>query len=870
MVRMMCNHPNDGGDCDEPHLRLPWMKPRKVPPLALHKVRSPPQTFSFDSASTEDTARRQRKDPEKRKMKKLGDALVGELETALQTLGPEELIKVLSSATARDPRTQRSSRKLAQSTQRQKRSVRKIPAPPSSDEETTDETSSSEPEEPPPRSRKRPKPSAEPRDEAVELLSRTIRANPTKDAVVNMAIWLGLDPSDPGDAGAFWVAEEALLAPLPEGWAMATAPLPSQAKAAAPRRPGGPPHDELTAAYYYRVDTEGRTVEGSSQWEHPLDGYYRAMARRARDATSTIAVAASSHSAAPPPAPVPGLPPGYDPGALDRVLHDVTREAPPPSLLSRAGALAASAVSALAAWATPPVPPPRSPPRRARQATALASPVKVTPKPSLDIGGELVDNHSHTIHVDHSANSRAASKRLLRLLSMPLALDPLLGGTTEPLEGDSVAAARQVYDAQHTQTLSLAAAAEPRWRPCSRAMLLGQASLQRAIASKAPLCGPGKTFFLPVADRRSAAPSVCEALELCSYCDVSLAALARRGMQWLARCALVAAPPPAWAVLEDGDPACSGVLFAHRLTKAVQAWHPVDSWVLPLLRALTLDEATPASDGWILWTEHPRVLTPVWLPSDTSGHVRRALIGNSRFLVRIDSLQQPEHTDRPVTMVSERDDDEEPGTPPGSPPVAAPASAPPIPPTTTFDPPGLPSMATSERSLESLDCHLIECKASEDPPVREEAALELALQHVCQREGFPSFKQAILRRYALSVGLLVADTRSLEVVSGSQPPPPPLEARRKSPPPAVPLVPARMVPHPPDTSARRTSPPGEIWNDVSLSMLCTRDLQGLSQLLDMLVQWQSQELVCQTERRDGAILRTHELSDRVKSTLQTE
>lgn len=253
--------------------------------------------------------------------------------------------------------------------------------------------------------------------EARALAERAERANPTGDAVADMALWLGLDPAGEADEAAMWVAEEALTAPLPQGWETATVPLP----AAPPAARRGPhvgagragPQAPGSVAYFYRVDDDGQAIAGSSQWEHPLDGYYRALARRAKEelgpamqasaaaprsaqppqpprqpGTSAVArppvlppvlpgapaQAAEGSPTAPPPPMLGGglrhspprasvVPRDYDPGAIDRLSAGAAasgRAGPRRSVLSRVASAAGAAVSAASAAVTSFVAPPRA------------------------------------------------------------------------------------------------------------------------------------------------------------------------------------------------------------------------------------------------------------------------------------------------------------------------------------------------------------------------------------------------------------------------------------------------------------------------------------------------------------------------------
>jgi hypothetical protein len=86
---------------------------------------------------------------------------------------------------------------------------------------------------------------------------------PTEEEVHRLASYLGMDVR--ADADCLWIAEEALLAPLPEGWAVA--------------------RDEKQRAYYVNK------AENISQWAHPLDAVYVALFHKTRAATRPSAAA---------------------------------------------------------------------------------------------------------------------------------------------------------------------------------------------------------------------------------------------------------------------------------------------------------------------------------------------------------------------------------------------------------------------------------------------------------------------------------------------------------------------------------------------------------------------------------------------------
>lgn len=279
--------------------------------------------------------------------------------------------------------------------------------------------------------------------EARALALRAERANPTGDAVADMALWLGLDPAGEADEAAMWVAEEALTAPLPQGWETATVPLPAAplparrgtqvgAARAAPQAPG-------SVAYFYRVDDDGQAIAGSSQWEHPLDGYYRALARRAKEELGpavqasaatprqaqppqpppqarasaalrpptrppALPVVARTPEATPPTPPPPMLggglrhspprttvvPPNYDPSAIDRLAADATasgKAGPRRSVLSRVASAAGAAVSAASAAVTSFVAPPRAQAGDAARQSSAALPATAGRRTGGDAAG---------------------------------------------------------------------------------------------------------------------------------------------------------------------------------------------------------------------------------------------------------------------------------------------------------------------------------------------------------------------------------------------------------------------------------------------------------------------------------------------------
>jgi hypothetical protein len=78
---------------------------------------------------------------------------------------------------------------------------------------------------------------------------------PTNDEVLEYVIWLGMDLA--ADKDLFWIAREALKAPLPENW-----------------KPCKSTDDD--GIYYFNF------VSGESRWEHPCDEYYRSLYEKER------------------------------------------------------------------------------------------------------------------------------------------------------------------------------------------------------------------------------------------------------------------------------------------------------------------------------------------------------------------------------------------------------------------------------------------------------------------------------------------------------------------------------------------------------------------------------------------------------------
>ena len=87
-----------------------------------------------------------------------------------------------------------------------------------------------------------------------------------QEAIREHALFLGMDPDV--DQDYMWIAEEALTAPLPEGWQQGQA--------------------EDGTPYHFNPDT------GESLWEHPLDEKYREKFRNAK--ATCIAAAASTNN----------------------------------------------------------------------------------------------------------------------------------------------------------------------------------------------------------------------------------------------------------------------------------------------------------------------------------------------------------------------------------------------------------------------------------------------------------------------------------------------------------------------------------------------------------------------------------------------
>jgi surface protein len=85
-----------------------------------------------------------------------------------------------------------------------------------------------------------------------------------QEAIREHAVFLGMDPNV--DQDYMWIAEEALKAPLPEGWQQGQA--------------------EDGTPYHFNPDTK------ESLWEHPLDEKYREKFRNAK--ATCIAAAAST------------------------------------------------------------------------------------------------------------------------------------------------------------------------------------------------------------------------------------------------------------------------------------------------------------------------------------------------------------------------------------------------------------------------------------------------------------------------------------------------------------------------------------------------------------------------------------------------
>ncbi|CAM9700612.1 unnamed protein product [Pylaiella littoralis] len=104
---------------------------------------------------------------------------------------------------------------------------------------------------------------------------KSVPANVFKQGVREHALMLGM--LLPADENFLWIAEESLLAPLPEGWV--------QLK------------DEQSGHPYYYNQTSGE-----SSWEHPRDGFYKEIYRQKKVATD---VASANTSPLMPPEPPP-------------------------------------------------------------------------------------------------------------------------------------------------------------------------------------------------------------------------------------------------------------------------------------------------------------------------------------------------------------------------------------------------------------------------------------------------------------------------------------------------------------------------------------------------------------------------------------
>ena len=133
-----------------------------------------------------------------------------------------------------------------------------------------------------------------------------------------MALYLGMDPSSALDSQLMWIAEEALLAPLPDGWHRATVAvnLTERERALSPRELAERPQ----AAYYWHESARHET-----QWHHPLDEFYRSLFRKeraalaAREGSDVRNTAAASAPQAHVPPPLEAEPPS--------VLHVMTSAA---------------------------------------------------------------------------------------------------------------------------------------------------------------------------------------------------------------------------------------------------------------------------------------------------------------------------------------------------------------------------------------------------------------------------------------------------------------------------------------------------------------------------------------------------------------
>jgi len=93
----------------------------------------------------------------------------------------------------------------------------------------------------------------------------------TDDDLTNMALYLGIEPDQ--EQRLLWIAEEALHAPLPEGWQVQVISL---------HDPSGTQAEGRTQFYFHSSDPK------NTQWEHPLDEFYRSLVRETRGQSQTL------------------------------------------------------------------------------------------------------------------------------------------------------------------------------------------------------------------------------------------------------------------------------------------------------------------------------------------------------------------------------------------------------------------------------------------------------------------------------------------------------------------------------------------------------------------------------------------------------
>ena len=94
-------------------------------------------------------------------------------------------------------------------------------------------------------------------DNALEKRGEARRLSPGRGDILDFAMYLGMDPEE--DREFFWIAEETLYAPLPDGWCQA-------------RDHSSTGRGDL---YYWK---EG--AEASVTWSHPLDKFFKALFER--------------------------------------------------------------------------------------------------------------------------------------------------------------------------------------------------------------------------------------------------------------------------------------------------------------------------------------------------------------------------------------------------------------------------------------------------------------------------------------------------------------------------------------------------------------------------------------------------------------